>query len=81
MLETLIRDLDQHFKDEEATLAAVAHPATESHAHQHRQLLSGASSRLGQFRSGTLGIGELFQYLSGDVFAKHMLEADRDLVS
>lgn len=81
MLETLVRDLDQHFKDEEATLAAAAHPAAENHAQQHRQLLNGASSRLGQFRAGTLGIGELFQYLSCDVFAKHMLGADRELGS
>ena len=80
LLETLIRDLGQHFQDEEATLAATAHPATENHAQQHRQLLNGASSRLGQFRAGTLGIGELFKYLSCDVFAKHMLGADRELV-
>ena len=81
ILETLIRDLDQHFRDEEATLVEVAHPATKNHAQQHRQLLNGASSRLGQFRAGALGIGKLFQYLSDDVFTKHMLGADREFVS
>lgn len=78
IIESLIRDTAQHFQDEEEMLGAASYPGTAKHVIIHRELVSGATLRLGQFRSYTFGIGELFQYLSFDLLTTHMLRADRE---
>lgn len=79
-IDTLIRDVVEHFRDEEAILAAVDYPETAKHAALHRQLVNSAATLVGRFRAGTLGVGELFQFLSHDVMVKHMLGADREFI-
>ncbi len=81
LIDTLIRDTQQHFQDEEATLTVTGHPISERHCGQHRQLLNDVASRLGQYREGTLGIGELFQYLNCEVLTEHFLGADQEFAS
>ena len=35
---------------------------------------------LGQFRAGTLGIGELFRFFADNVLARYTLSADREFI-
>lgn len=80
IIDALIRDVAQHFQDEEAILAAASYPGTAKHAALHRTLINSAAQLVGQFRAGALGIGELFQFLADDIIAKHMLGADREFI-
>ena len=79
-IDTLIHDVVEHFQDEEAILAAADYPGTAKHAALHRELANNAATLVGRFRAGTLGIGELFQFLAHDIIAKHMLGADREFI-
>ena len=79
-IDTLIHDVVEHFQDEEAILAAADYPGTAKHAALHRELANNAATLVGRFRAGTLGIGELIQFLAHDVIAKHMLGADREFI-
>jgi hemerythrin-like metal-binding protein len=79
-IDVLIRDVVQHFEDEEAILAAAGYPGTAKHTGLHRELVDGLATLTGQFHAGVLGIGELFRYLASDVLARHMLSADREFV-
>ncbi len=78
VIGTLIQDIVRHFEDEEAILAAVGFPEAANHAAIHRELVDKAVVLVGRFHAGTLGIGELFQFLAHDVVALHMLGADRE---
>jgi len=78
IVDTLIRDVVQHFRDEEAIIAAAGYPGVAEHAAIHRKLANYAVTLAGQFHAGTLGIGELFNFLAHDVIARHMLGADRE---
>jgi hemerythrin-like metal-binding protein len=78
VIDTLIRDVLQHFQDEESIFTAAGFPGAAEHAAIHRQLVDKAVILVGRFHAGTLTIGELFQYLAHDVVAKHMLGADRE---
>ena len=77
-IDTLIRDVGQHFQDEEAMLEAANYPGTARHAARHRELVKSASTLIGQFRASTLGIGELFKFLAHDILTTHTLGADRE---
>lgn len=77
LIDRLINDVVQHFQDEEVIITAAGFPGAAEHAAIHRALLEKAAHVANRFHAGTLGIGELFQYLAQDVVAKHMLGADR----
>lgn len=79
--DTLVRDVVQHFQDEESIIAAAGYPGAAKHAALHRNLVNRADALVGQFRAGKANVGELFQFLASDVIAKHMLGADRDFFS
>jgi hemerythrin-like metal-binding protein len=79
-INTLIRDVVGHFRDEEAILTEIGYPGTAEHAALHRQLVNAAATLAGRFHAGALEIGELFQFLAHDVLAKHMLGADGELI-
>jgi diguanylate cyclase (GGDEF)-like protein/hemerythrin-like metal-binding protein len=76
-IDVIVRDVVQHFRDEEAIIAAAGFPDTAEHAAAHRQLVETALDLVGRFNDGMLGIGELFQFLAHDVVARHFLAADR----
>lgn len=78
VIDALVRDVVQHFQDEESIFTAAGYPGAAEHAAIHRQLVESAVTLVGRFHAGTLGIGELFQYLAHDVVARHMLGADRE---
>jgi hemerythrin-like metal-binding protein len=80
IIDTMIRDVVEHFQDEEAILAAADYPATAKHVTLHRELADNAATLVGRFRAGKLGIGKLFQFLAHHVIVEHMLDADRELI-
>ena len=78
LVAALVRDVVKHFRDEEKILAAVGYPGVVEHAAIHRELVDEATVLVGKFHAGTLGTGELFNFMAHDVVAKHMLGADRE---
>lgn len=78
LVNTLIKDVVQHFKDEEVIIRAVGYPRADEHAAIHSALVDKAVLLVKHFHDGTLAIGELFQFLAHDVVARHMLGADRE---
>ena len=78
LVDNLIRDIVQHFADEEAIITAAGYPDAIAHAGIHRGLVEKAGVLVGHFQAGNLGLGELFQFLAQDVVALHMLRADRE---
>ena len=77
LVDVLMADVRQHFRDEEAISAAAGYPGASQHAAIHQGLVERAAVLVASFHAGTLGIGELFQFLAHDVVARHMLGADR----
>jgi diguanylate cyclase (GGDEF)-like protein/hemerythrin-like metal-binding protein len=80
IINTLIRDVVKHFQDEEAILVKAGYPRVAEHAAIHRKLADNAVMLVEKFHTGTLGIGELFNFLAHDVVAKHILGADREFI-
>nr|WP_294523733.1 diguanylate cyclase [uncultured Rhodopila sp.] len=75
MMDTLVRRVEQHFRNEEAVLEAAGFPDLKQHAAVHRELLERAATLIG---AGPLGGGVLFQFLAEELVAKHVLGADRE---
>jgi diguanylate cyclase (GGDEF)-like protein/hemerythrin-like metal-binding protein len=78
VIDALVHDVVQHFQDEEVLFTAAGFPGAAEHAAIHRDLVARAVQLVERFHAGTLGIGELFQFLAHDVVARHMLGADRE---
>ncbi len=76
--DALIQGVRDHFRDEEEILRCSGYADVDDHAVVHRELCASACALLDKFRSGLLGVGELFEFLARDVVAKHLLGADRD---
>jgi diguanylate cyclase (GGDEF)-like protein/hemerythrin-like metal-binding protein len=76
--DVLMRDIVKHFEDEEAIIAAAGFPGAAGHAKIHQKLVGTALELVARFHAGTLGTGELFQFLAHDMVARHMLGADRE---
>ncbi len=81
LIDALIRAVGQHFRDEEAIIAAAGFPGAAEHAAIHRELLDRARNMAARFQAGPLGIGELFQFLAHDLVARHILGTDRKFFS
>ncbi len=78
LIETLLRDVAEHFKDEEAVFIRAGFPEALEHAAIHRQLVERATALVNRFHAGSLSVGELFQFLAIDLVARHLLEVDRE---
>ena len=77
LIDVLIPGVARHFQDEEAIIAAAGFPGAAEHAAIHRELVDRAGRLVDRFHAGTLGVGELFEFLANDLIARHLLEADR----
>lgn len=77
LVETLIRDVEQHFRDEESAIEAAAYPGSAEHAAIHRALVARAIDLLQRFRVGQADAGEVFRFLAYDFIVRHILRADR----
>jgi len=78
LVDALIGDVVEHFRDEEAVLTAAGYAGAKDHAAIHDGIVERAVTLVDQFHAGTLDLGTLFQFLAYDVIAAHMLGADRD---
>ncbi|MDI1244830.1 MAG: diguanylate cyclase [Rhodoferax sp.] len=78
LVNTLIKDVVQHFKEEEVIISAAGYPRATEHAAIHSALIDKAVLLVKHFHEGTLTMGELFQFLARDVIARHILGADRE---
>ncbi len=76
-IDVLLAGVVEHFKDEEAILAAAGFAGLDAHVGMHQQLVARAMELVALFNQGKLGLGELFQFLADDVVARHMLVEDR----
>jgi len=77
IIDALLENVKQHFHDEETIFGATAFNGSEEHAALHRDLLAKAETLVGRFHAGTIGLGELFEFLAHDLIAQHILNADR----
>ncbi|WP_374690584.1 diguanylate cyclase [Accumulibacter sp.] len=77
IVDQLLTDVVEHFRDEEAVIGAAGFPATAEHLLLHQALTAEAHRLLDHYRSGTRGVGDVFQFLAYEVVTKHMLGADR----
>ncbi len=77
LIDALISDISVHFEEEVRIITAAGYEGAAAHARVHRQLTERALTLASRFRDGTLGVGELFQFLAHDVVARHMLQEDR----
>lgn len=80
LIDAVMHSAAQHFKDEEAIIAAVGFPDAEGHAALHHNFLDQAADLVNRFRSGTLPLGELFRFLTKDV-VEHITVSDRTFYS
>ena len=77
-VETLIKEVAIHFKDEELIQESVSYPNRMEHSRAHAQLMKRALELKVAFDNDSLSGGDLFEFLAHEVIVKHMLEADRD---
>mgnify|MGYP000888472365 CR=1 FL=1 len=77
IVDRLIADVLEHFRDEEAVVAAAGFPGLAEHKLLHAELANKALQLVEDYRVGKQGVGEVFQFLTYDVVTKHMLGADR----
>jgi len=68
----------QHFQDEEAILAAQGFPGLAHHAECHAAMIRRAQELSQAYLSGTLPVGDIFQFLAQEVVAGHLLKEDRE---
>lgn len=78
MVDAFIREIAQHFSNEEAIIATAGYADVGTHAEVHRELLAEAVRLADRFRGEALEVDQLFHFLAHDVVAKHLLGADRD---
>lgn len=81
LVDKLLTDVVQHFKEEEVIIREAGYPSAAEHVAIHRMLVDKAVLLVKHFYAGTLATGELFQFLAHDVVARHMLGADRQFLA
>ncbi len=78
LMEQLLTDLRQHFRDEEQILARHQFTGLKAHRQEHGRLLEQAATWVDAARQGRLELGTLFNFLAYEVVVNHMLDADRE---
>ena len=80
LMESLLTEVVNHFRDEEAIFRTAQYPAAEEHAQCHNHLASQAAALSEKFGRDELTLGELFSFLAHDVVARHMFTEDRKFI-
>ena len=78
LVQGLMDDITQHFRDEESILRQAAFPHTEEHHNIHLQLLDRAAALSKQFEARQIVLEDVFRFLAHDVISHHLLGADRE---
>ena len=74
----LLDDIAQHFRDEEHFLKSVGFPDMKQHAKYHAKLLNKGFELVQGFTEDKLAVGDILQYLVGEVVMQHLLGDDKD---
>jgi diguanylate cyclase (GGDEF)-like protein/hemerythrin-like metal-binding protein len=77
-LEDLLAHLASHFADEEALLEQHQYARLAPHKAAHARLLEKASTLKNAARAGTASLGDVVDFMAGDVIAHHLFTMDRD---
>jgi hemerythrin-like metal-binding protein len=77
MIQDMLGQITEHFRDEEEMLAAAAYPQLQEHRQLHQQLSRRAGELSELHRRGELTVGEVFSFVAYDIAARHMLKEDR----
>jgi len=77
LLNQLVLQSKQHFKDEEDILASIHYPFITEHRKLHERLLKGITDLLKKFNDGNLEIDELVKYIAFDVVLEHLIVEDK----
>jgi hemerythrin-like metal-binding protein len=77
LLELLLKDVGHLLLTEEKVLADLNHPISIAHKTVHDHLLGRLKSIVGKYRSGTLLLGELIEFVTYDFIAQHMVTEDK----
>jgi diguanylate cyclase (GGDEF)-like protein/hemerythrin-like metal-binding protein len=77
-LENLLSHVARHFADEEALLERHEYARLLPHKAAHARLLEKAAMLEQAARSGNVSLGELVNFIVGDVVAHHLFTMDRD---
>ena len=76
-LDVLLNHVVNHFAHEEEILRHHGFPDLERHAGLHKALVKRALNLRGEVERGRLTFGQLAEFLSREVVARHMLHEDR----
>ncbi len=76
-LDALLEHVQQHFRTEEKILADLKHPLTIEHKATHEQLLARLREMVNKYCSRKLDFGELSEFITFDLIAKHIATEDR----
>jgi hemerythrin-like metal-binding protein len=77
-LAALLSHVARHFADEEALLELHHYPRLAPHKAAHARLLNKASTLEQAARRGAVSLGELVNFIVGDLVAQHLFTMDRD---
>jgi len=80
LIDSLLIDIVNHFRDEEVILRAAEYPFYESHRQYHNDLVVRAAALSEKYGRDELSVGELFSFLAYDVIALHMFTEDKKFV-
>lgn len=75
LTDALLQEVIDHFRLEEALLEH-ATPSTAPHLESHQELLDRAAALIEKSRGGTIGLGELLQFLAEDLVSTHICQMD-----
>lgn len=77
LLDRLVNDIVEHFRDEELLIAAAGYPDVAGHIAIHAELIERTVQLVDRFYAGDATLGEVFRFLAHEVVVRHMLGDDR----
>ena len=79
--DTLLDDIQFHFRTEEQLMAETGFPFREEHAQEHIRLLSKAVLLQEQYGADEIDVEDVFAFISGNVVAQHIATEDLKFVA
>lgn len=76
-VHALVKEIKEHFTDEESLLDAWGYPDLPAHREEHRRLEEECLALEEGYREGTVRPTDFFQFILNEVALKHMEEEDR----
>lgn len=78
VFDRLLDHIASHFSHEEALLARHGYAQLEAHRRAHAGLLKRARELKAALAAGEASLGEIVEFLAGEVVARHLFKADRN---